>query len=136
MFYTESLRNHEDRVLALIRDDLSGLTLVAPAREAADFIASCEGRQLEVSGALWRAFEIRMGAGAEVPGVISLVSAVLASRDISILNFSTYDSDIILVPVRRGLRDRRDQPTTGTDLFLFWLVHSLLTSEHAHQVRV
>ena len=135
MFYDDTVRG-EDSLLAIVRDDLSGLTLVAPAKAADSLVQQCRGQSagasasasgagagagagagsgsealahgadassLEWSPSPWRGFEIRMGQGAEVPGVISLVSDVLASRGISILNFSTNDSDIVLVKVRGSL---------------------------------
>ena len=148
VFYTDAVRG-EDGLLALVRDDLSGLTLVASSNAVDEFLTRCgvdggigaskdgpesdgnggaggssSGTQglssLEWSRSKWRAFEIRMGAGAEVPGVISLVSEVLSSRGISILNFATYDSDIVLVKVRFfWLHNGRPMESCASTLSLF-----------------
>ncbi|DAZ99295.1 TPA: hypothetical protein N0F65_005463 [Lagenidium giganteum] len=46
----------------------------------------------------WRAIQIHLGPMvAEFPGVISFLSKLLAEDNISILNMSTYDTDIIYV---------------------------------------
>lgn len=48
----------------------------------------------------WRAIQIHLGPMvAEFPGVVSFLSKLLAEDDISILNMSTYDTDIIYVQV-------------------------------------
>ncbi|KAJ1628016.1 hypothetical protein T492DRAFT_164714 [Pavlovales sp. CCMP2436] len=44
----------------------------------------------------WRAFQIHLGTSA-MPGVVCLLSSILAEASISILNVSTYDADFILV---------------------------------------
>jgi hypothetical protein len=40
---------------------------------------------------------------AEFPGVVSFLSKLLAEDQISILNMSTYDTDVIYVQVRVGV---------------------------------
>lgn len=48
----------------------------------------------------WRAIQIHLGPMvAEFPGVVSFLSKLLAEDNISILNMSTYDTDIIYVQV-------------------------------------
>ncbi|OWZ16983.1 hypothetical protein PHMEG_0009140 [Phytophthora megakarya] len=46
----------------------------------------------------WRAIQIHLGPMvAEFPGVVSFLSKLLADENISILNMSTYDTDVIFV---------------------------------------
>lgn len=48
----------------------------------------------------WRAIQIHLGPMvAEFPGIVSFLSKLLANDKISILNMSTYDTDIIYVQV-------------------------------------
>ncbi|KAI9909404.1 hypothetical protein PsorP6_014735 [Peronosclerospora sorghi] len=53
---------------------------------------------ITVAPQLWRAIQIHLGPMvAEFPGVVSFLSKLLADDHISILNMSTYDTDVIFV---------------------------------------
>ncbi|CAH0517436.1 unnamed protein product [Peronospora belbahrii] len=56
------------------------------------------GDVITVAPLLWRAIQIHLGPMvAEFPGVVSFLSKLLADDRISILNMSTYDTDVIFV---------------------------------------
>jgi hypothetical protein len=78
--------------------DIDGVTVIVNERYY---------RHLQLSGVVdlmswapvpWRALNIHLGpASADAPGIISYLSSMLSERNVSILNFSTFEADLILV---------------------------------------
>lgn len=88
---------YERGVVSVLRER-GWLTLLAESRRIDRFASACGEGHVDVTAHELRAFEIRMGqSGAEVPGIVSVMSSNLASKGISLLNLSTYDSDLICV---------------------------------------
>ena len=81
MFYSKALE--ETGLLAYTRDDYTGVSVVCEVDIADEFLANerADGdtHDIEVSPFAWRAFQIRMGSGAGIPGVVGLISSALAT---------------------------------------------------------
>mmetsp|Transcript_17242 Transcript_17242/g.33839 ORF Transcript_17242/g.33839 Transcript_17242/m.33839 type:complete len:543 (-) Transcript_17242:410-2038(-) len=85
-------------VNVMLVQDMGGVTVIVNDRYY---------NQLELAGVVelmrwapspWRALQIHLGpASADTPGIISYLSSMLSERNVSILNFSTFEADLILV---------------------------------------
>ncbi|TMW59494.1 hypothetical protein Poli38472_004563 [Pythium oligandrum] len=78
--------------------DRDGMTLFMDPNGVQMFNSANMEEMINVAPNVWRAIQIHLGPMvAEFPGVISFLSKLLAAENISILNMSTYDTDIIYV---------------------------------------
>ncbi|KAF0689955.1 Aste57867_18599 [Aphanomyces stellatus] len=78
--------------------DNDGVTLFVDPNGVAMFDAAKMQDKIRTAPQTWRAIQIHLGPMvAEFPGVVSFLSKLLAEDNISILNMSTYDTDIIYV---------------------------------------
>ncbi|ETV81470.1 hypothetical protein, variant [Aphanomyces astaci] len=78
--------------------DNDGITLFVDPNGINMFKAANLQDKIHTAPQHWRAIQIHLGPMvAEFPGVVSFLSKLLAEDNISILNMSTYDTDIIYV---------------------------------------
>mmetsp|Transcript_15425 Transcript_15425/g.17494 ORF Transcript_15425/g.17494 Transcript_15425/m.17494 type:complete len:443 (-) Transcript_15425:909-2237(-) len=77
--------------------DNSGMSVVANEKHFALLENSGVVENMCWAQHTWRAFEIHLGAGEESQKIVSHISSVLSDREISILNFTTFETDLILV---------------------------------------
>jgi hypothetical protein len=83
--------------LVLVQD-IEGVTVVVNDRYHRHLKLSGAADKMRWAPTTWRALQVHLGpASADAPGIISYLSTVLSERNVSILNFSTFDADIILV---------------------------------------
>jgi len=82
----------------LMVQDISGVTLVVSKRFYGYLQRAGVEPLMRWAPVSWRALQIHLGpASQETPGIISYLSSMLSERKISILNFSTFEADLILV---------------------------------------
>mmetsp|Transcript_9691 Transcript_9691/g.17052 ORF Transcript_9691/g.17052 Transcript_9691/m.17052 type:complete len:376 (-) Transcript_9691:218-1345(-) len=81
--------------------ELGGVTVIVNDAYREKIMATEEHDIMEWAPTPWRAIQIHLGpAGAEAPGIVSYLSCILNERNVSILNFATCETDLILVQVR------------------------------------
>jgi len=82
----------------LLVHDVDGCTVIVNERYRRYLTLSNVVSLMDWAPVSWRAMQIHLGpAGADAPGIISYLSSELSEKNISILNFSTFDADLILV---------------------------------------
>jgi len=86
----------EDSGFFSLTHDEDGLSLVMDDICKSAFDEFSDSVRIIYAPCRWRAFQIHLGTSA-MPGVVCLLSSILAEASISILNVSTYDADFILV---------------------------------------
>ncbi|GLE06158.1 hypothetical protein PINS_up015369 [Pythium insidiosum] len=97
-------RSVQAEVFSIV-SDRDGVTLFMDPNGVEIFKSSDMADLITIAPHAWRAIQIHLGPMvAEFPGVVSFLSKLLAEDNISILNMSTYDTDIIYVPRARSGR--------------------------------
>ncbi|EQC41848.1 hypothetical protein, variant [Saprolegnia diclina VS20] len=90
-------RSKEAEVFSMVADK-DGITLFVDPNGVKVFEFAKVLEDIHLAPQQWRAIQIHLGPMvAEFPGVIRFLSQLLAEDNISILNMSTYDTDIIYV---------------------------------------
>ncbi|KAJ0405790.1 hypothetical protein P43SY_003640 [Pythium insidiosum] len=90
-------RSVQAEVFSIV-SDRDGVTLFMDPNGVEIFKSSEMTDLITIAPNAWRAIQIHLGPMvAEFPGVVSFLSKLLAEDNISILNMSTYDTDIIYV---------------------------------------
>uniref|UniRef100_A0A7S2SFK8 CASTOR ACT domain-containing protein n=1 Tax=Mucochytrium quahogii TaxID=96639 RepID=A0A7S2SFK8_9STRA len=83
----------------MLVQDVDGVTVVVNERYYRHMKLCGVVEHMRWSPVLWRALQINLGpaGGDECSEIIGYLSTVLSEKDVSILNFSTFASDLILV---------------------------------------
>ncbi|TYZ60011.1 hypothetical protein PybrP1_002202 [[Pythium] brassicae (nom. inval.)] len=90
-------RSAQTEIFSVVSDK-DGATVFMDPRGVEIFSRAGMGELVTVAPQAWRAIQIHLGPMvAEFPGIVSFLSKLLATDKISILNMSTYDTDIIYV---------------------------------------
>ncbi|KAG9412468.1 GATS protein-like 3 [Aphanomyces cochlioides] len=90
-------RLQQSELFSMVVDN-DGITLFLDPNGISMFEAANMQDKIVIAPQKWRAIQIHLGPMvAEFPGVVRFLSKLLAEDNISILNMSTYDTDIIYV---------------------------------------
>mmetsp|Transcript_12173 Transcript_12173/g.13987 ORF Transcript_12173/g.13987 Transcript_12173/m.13987 type:complete len:429 (+) Transcript_12173:270-1556(+) len=86
-----------DGVNFMMIHDGAGMTIVVNDRCYEILSKAGVAQNMEWAPNKWNAIELTPGAGEEDPKIVSHVSSVLSENAISILNFTTFNSDLVLI---------------------------------------